>query len=156
MPLIIAAPGRLTAGQRITTPVQLHEVTGTVLELAGIPSSLPSLLPIIDGAPRTGPVLAAAWHHPDPAENIGGPFAHDWFLYREGSEALVWSPTGTDQLFDLSTDPAAQVDVAAQWPGRVAALRSAAQGAYPVHDTTGALTLSADIEASLRAMGYLE
>ena len=156
VPLIIAAPGRLTAGQRVATPVQLHDVPGTILELVGLEADMPSLLPIIGGAPRSGPILAAAWHHPEPAEGIGGPFLHDWFLYREGSEVLVWSPTGTDQLFDLSTDKAAQNDLAAARPERVAALRAAAAEAYPVHDTTGTLTLAPDIEEALREMGYLE
>ena len=156
IPLIIAAPGRLPAGQRVTTPVQLHDVSGTVLELAGLESPMQSLVPVIKGAPRDGPILAAAWHHPGPAEKLGGPFLHDWFLYREGTEALVWSPTGEDQLFDLTTDPAALHDVAQERPDRVAALRAAAENAYPLHNSTGTLSASPEREADLRALGYIE
>lgn len=156
VPLIIAAPGRLDPGQRVTTPVQLHDVAGTILELAGLESPMRSLVPVIQGAPRAGPILAAAWHSKDLAEKIGGPFKHDWFMYREGSDVLVWSPTAEGLLFDLTTDPAAIHDLAAERPERAAALLDAAADQYPVHETSGMLSTTEERQEELRALGYIE
>ena len=155
VPLVMAGPG-LPTGKTVDTPVQLHDLTGTLLELAGVQTTMQSLLPVMKGEPRIGPIQAAAWKHPDPAKAIGGRFEHDWFWYREGDHAIAFSPTSSAHLYDLSTDPGARTDLAATQPERLAALLAKAEGAFEVHALGDVdVSLPPDVEAHLRAIGYL-
>jgi len=155
VPLVMAGPG-LPKGQTVDTPVQLQDVPGTLLALAGVPSDMTSLLPVVAGQPRLGPIQAAAWKHPDPAQAIGGRFEHDWFWYRQGDHAIAFSPTSTAHLYDLSTDPGATTDLADTQPERLAELLAKAEGAFEVHKLGHVdVSLPPDVEAHLRAIGYL-
>lgn len=158
VPLVIAAPGRLPAGKRVTTPVQMHDLHDTVLDLAGIAPEAPgSLVPIIAGAPRPGPILAKAWTSRPWKEALGGIFAEDWWLYREGNDALIESSGGTRQLFDLGSDPQMTRDLAAVFPDKALALSAKAATAFTERDAPAeTVPMSDDVIEELRALGYVE
>jgi arylsulfatase A-like enzyme len=155
VPLVIAAPGTLPAGVRVRTPVGLQDTGATLLDLAGVETGPRSLAPLVRGAPRNEPILAAAW--PDVAWAIaaGGRHERIWRLYRMGSEALVWSDAGEVELYDLAADPGMRSDLAAARPERAAALRELAARAFPEKDARGeALAVPEDTLERLRQLGY--
>ncbi len=158
VPLVLAAPGRLPANRRVKTPVQLQDLYDTLLDLAGISADTPmSLLPIIEGAKRPGPILARAYASRPWREGFGGRFAHNWSLYREDDWALVSSEGGARELFDLSKDPGMESDVASAHPERVTEMASRSDTAFPESasgDTK--LEMSPDMIEELKALGYLE
>ncbi len=154
VPMVLVGPG-IPAGGRVDVPVQLQDLAGTILELAGVSTTWPTLAPALRGEGRTHPVQAAAWRHPEPAAAIGGRFEHDWFWYREGNWAAVFSPTSTAHLYDLSADPGAQSDLAPVYPERLADLLETGRSAFPVTVSSGQVELSPEVEAQLRALGYM-
>ena len=157
IPMIISAPGSLAGGKKITTPVQLGDLGDTVLSLAKLPGPHPrSLLPVVAGAPREGPILSMAWADPYRASTVGGRFSEDWMLYRTGNEALVYSSSGAAELYDTAADRLMLQDLAAQYPERVAALLSEATHAFPRAATTVREPLTKDVEQRLKELGYLE
>jgi len=158
VPLAIAAPGRLPKGKRVSTPVQMHDLHDTVLDLAGIdgPKTM-SLVPVIEGKPRPGPILAKSWASRAWLETLGGRFVYDWTLYREGNLALISSSGGQHQLFDLATDRGMTKDLSAAKPEKTAEMAAKAEHAFP--DTTATsegVEMSKEIEEELKALGYLE
>jgi arylsulfatase A-like enzyme len=157
VPLVIAAPGRLPPGVRIQTPVQLQDLYPTLLDLAGIDSLPGSLVPVIRGEPRQGPITAAAWPDSVWARLIGGRLRHAWNLYRVGNEALVWSTGGELELYDLASDPAMTFDISGEQIDRVAALREEAAVVFEGVDAiqTEPVVLSAAAMERLRELGYL-
>jgi choline-sulfatase len=158
VPLVIAAPGRLAAGQRIGTPVQLQDVHDTLLDLAGLPDPAPaSLVRVIEGTSRPGPILSKAWATRVWAERMGGRFALDWMLYRVGNEALILASDGSAQLFDVEQDRGMKVDLSADRPERTKALIEAAKGVYvePAEAAGEPITLPKDVLEALQAVGYV-
>jgi arylsulfatase A-like enzyme len=158
VPMVLAAPGRIGANQRVKTPVQLHDLYDTLLDLAGISKETPrSLLPIIEGAERPGPILSRAYASRPWRDGFGGRFAHNWSLYREANWALISSGGGDRQLFDLSNDPAMLSDVASAHPERVKKMGSRSDEAFPESSSgTADLEMSAEMIEELKALGYLE
>jgi arylsulfatase A-like enzyme len=158
VPLVIAAPGRLPKGVRVSTPVQLQDVYDTILDFAKVDVPTPnSLLAVIDGAKRAGPIQAKAWASRPWKDSLGGLFSHDWSLYRQGDDALIFSSAGKKMLFDLSADPAMTTDLAEVHPDKLAALWALAEPAFKEGETLGAEPeMSAELIAELRALGYLD
>ena len=158
VPLVIAAPGRLPKGKRVSTPVQMHDLHDTVLDLAGIDGpKTQSLLPVVEGKPRNGPILAKSWASRAWLETMGGRFVYDWTLYREGDLALISSSGGHRQLFNLATDRDMMKDLAAEEPAKTAELAAKADKAFPqATSTSDGVEMSKEIEAELQALGYLE
>jgi len=157
VPMIISAVGTLTGGTTVTTPVQLGDLPDTLLDLASVPGPHPrSLLPVIGGAPRTGPIQAMAWADPYRAATVGGKFTADWMLYRMGNDALVFSSSGAKELYDTTTDRLMLHDLAATQPERVTALWAEATHAFPQASTTAREPLSQGVERRLKDLGYLE
>jgi arylsulfatase A-like enzyme len=157
IPMILSAPGTLTGGTIVTTPVQLGDLGDTVLALAKLPGTHPrSLLPVIAGAPRKGPIQSMAWADPYRASAVGGRFKEDWMLYRVGNEALVYSSSGITELYDTATDRLMLRDLAANRPERMKALLKEATEAFPRVSTTVREPLTKEVEQRLRDLGYLE
>ena len=158
VPLVIAAPGRLPKGKRISTPVQMQDLHDTLLALARIPGEHPdSLVPVVNGEPRDRPIQAKAWASRPWKESMGGVFAHDWSLYREGNRALIFSSSGDRLLFDLATDPGMTKDLAASQSEVVADLWSRAEKAFEESSaSTESAQMSSDMIEELKALGYLE
>ena len=158
VPLVMAAPGRLPAQKRISTPVQLHDLYDTLLDIAGISEDTPySLIPIVDGASRPGPILSKAYASRAWSEGFGGRFAHDWTLYRDQQWALVSNSEGKRELFDLVKDPGMTTDVADSEPQRVLSMSAQADQSFPESAPQGTeLQMAADMIQELKALGYLE
>ena len=158
VPLVIAAPGRLPKGKRVDTPVAMHDLYDTLLDLADIESQTPqSLLPIIAGEKRPGPIQAKAWASRPWRDSMGGIFSHDWSLYREGKDALIFSSNGDKQLYDLSKDPGMNNDLSAVQPDRLSTLWQKAQTAFiDDQQATQEPEMSAELIEELKALGYLE
>jgi arylsulfatase A-like enzyme len=157
VPLVIAAPGRLPTGVRIETPVQLQDVYPTLLDLAGIEDAPKgSLIPVIEGKPREGPILAAAWPSNIWARLGGDRFSHIWHLYRVGDEALLWNSGGGAELYDLEKDPWMRRDLSAERGERIATLRREAEPFFPpeVHTESASNLLSDRAKEQLRELGY--
>ncbi len=153
VPLVLAAPGRIDAGQRVDTPVQLQDIAPTLLDVAGLePGAKGSLLPVIRGEPRPGPILARAWPMPVFSKNVGGPYAWGHRLVREGDRAVLVRDDGQVQSFSMRDDPnmtsPLQEDLSG-WVDRAALL-------MPDRAENKALDIPADALQHLRALGYVE
>jgi arylsulfatase A-like enzyme len=136
VPLLVRYPPRIAADRRVTTPVSAAGVFATALDLAGLPPEpgvqVGSLVPVIDGAPHPGPVLAEQF-----AAVLGSAIdADDPLLderarlraYRVGRQKLVDAEPGGTFFFDLDADPGEAHDVAMQQRSRVATLRDSLEG----------------------------
>jgi arylsulfatase A-like enzyme len=157
VPLVVAAPGRLPAGVRASTPVQLHDLHPMLLELAGLEASRGSLDAVIGDVPRAHPIIAVAWPSPVLARVVGGRLARKWVLYRAGEEAVVSSTDGDLEFYDLVTDPWMRNDQSPEKPERARALLGRAgpllaeAGPLPTKD----LVFSKELRDRLRALGYV-
>jgi arylsulfatase A-like enzyme len=158
VPLVIAAPGRLPAKIRVRTPVQMHDLHDTLIDLAGLPGSKErSLVPITKGERRSGPILAKAWASQAWKDSVGGRFAHDWSLYRDEEYALVSASDGTRQLYEVTVDRNMRNDIAAEKPDVVKALSAQADKAFPQPSAeSDPVQMSDDVLEELRALGYIE
>ena len=158
VPLVLAAPGRLPANKRVNTPVQLHDLYDTLLDLAGIAEDTPfSLVPVVSGASRPGPILSKAYASRAWAEGFDGRFSHDWTLYREDEWALVSNSDGKRELFHLKNDPGMTLDLSGQEQTRVLTMSKRADQSFPEADVGAPeLQMSADMIEELKALGYLE
>ena len=158
VPLIIAAPGRLPKGKRISTPVQLHDLHDTVLELAAVSTDTPrSLVGLVQGDEWVErPIQAKAWASGPWHQSVGGIYSLDWSLYREGSEALVFSSGGDRMLFDLSVDPGMTKDLSGERDHSLQSMWTRAQVAFPEPTASTGLEVSPEVMEDLRALGYLE
>ncbi|MDP6934120.1 MAG: sulfatase-like hydrolase/transferase [Myxococcota bacterium] len=166
VPLVVAAPGRLPAGQRVSSPVQAQEIVSAVLELSGVSSDhSPGTSRLVRLAQQGGAVVqdpefvvrAARWANPFWARELGGEFTRGSRMYRRGAWVLR---TGEEfrqaELFDLSTDPGMLHDLAAQEPERREALLVEARDAFPEQDGgTGMEPLPDEVTEALEALGYL-
>ena len=153
VPFIISWPGHLDAGIVSEEPVSAIDVLPTLCELAGvqIPDSIAldgtSLAPAIGGdhLRRATPLF---WHH---YKSWGGPKAvlrdgrwklvgywdgpeilrKDSATMRPGDQVLIRSAKLIRfELYDLETDPGERLDVAAEHPEIVTALRDHMQEIY--------------------------
>ncbi len=158
VPLVIAAPGRLPASTRIETPVAMHDLHDTLLDLADITESTPrSLVPVVAGEDREGPIQAKAWASHRWRDSMGGRFEHDWSLYRVGDLALVFSSGGDRMLFDLKVDPSMTKDLAASRPDALASLWEQAESAFQDKAAPSeAPEMSPELVEELKALGYLD
>lgn len=155
VPLVIAGRGRLPAGRRVDSPVQLRALYDTLLELAGLAHGADSLLPVIGGAPGPASIQAMAWADDLWPKYVGPPHHLGERLYRVGEEAVVLR--GEDRrYFRLSEDPGMERDRSASYPARAAALSEAAAGAFPEGLRTDTLAMDPELDRPLRAMGYIE
>lgn len=114
MPFIIAASPDLTftADLRSFQPVCLEDIMPTLLELAGLPSPKPmgglSLVATLRGASTPLRATLRSEH-----ANTYGP-AQAFHALTDGRHKYIWRPTdGTEQLFNLESDPREEHDLAA-------------------------------------------
>jgi arylsulfatase A-like enzyme len=127
VPLVISAPGRLPVGVRTRTPVPLHELHATLLDLAGIARRPDSLVAVALGAPRQGPIAAVAFRDADAARLLGGRYAHTWAMFRSGNDVLVLSSGGSLELYDTASDPGMRTNLTPQRSTQAATLRREAE-----------------------------
>ncbi len=119
VPYFLKWPARLPAGQTFTAPVHGFDIFATAAAAAGVP--LPSDRKI-DGVDLVPHVLGERTEAP-----------HDRLFWRTGSYQVVMAggfklqlsdPPGATWLFDLTTDPTEQHNIADQHPERVAAMKA--------------------------------
>ena len=141
--------------QTVSTPVQLRDVMPTLLDLTGVaPGAEGSLLPVIQGSSRSGPITARAWPY---TRADRGPLSTGWRYYREHPMVVLVPDTGAPELYDLSADPMMTANLAADQPELTARLAAAARTHIPDGPTTPmADELSPTLRANLEALGYLE
>jgi len=153
IPMVLAAPGRLEPGTRIQTPVQLRDLHATLLDLSGVEvGASGSLMPVIAGGPRPGPIVSRAWPVPVFAKNVGEPYTLGHRLYREGDEAVVVRDDGEAFLYNVKTDPEMtrpRTDDVSSWVER-------AMAAIPEDAVTGSLVIPDEALQQLRALGYVQ
>ena len=153
VPMVIAAPGRLAAGQKVDTPVQLMDLAPTLLDLSGVePNAAGSLRAVVNGEPRPGPIMSRAWPMPVFSKNVGGDFVHGQRLLREGDKAVVVRDDGLVQGFSMRDDRGMtsplNEDLSA-WADRAIA-------AMPDDKTTGSLDIPPEALEHLKALGYMQ
>ncbi|WP_437201520.1 sulfatase [Planctomicrobium sp. SH664] len=124
VPFIVRWPGQVASGSICSTPVCSIDLFPTFLEAAHVsqPSGTEidgvSLLPLLKGQSIAERDLF--WHYPHYSNQGGFPGG----AIRRGNLKLVERyEDGRVHLYDLSTDPGEQVDLADQKPAEVAALR---------------------------------
>ncbi len=157
VPLVIAAPGRLPAGVRVSTPVSLLALPTTLLRLAGVDAPGADLLGVAAGAAPSGMIEAMSWPKDAWARLAGGRFGERWLLHREGDWALVTSSSGRHELYDLRDDPGMTRDLAAESPARLAEMLTRSAGTRSrAFDEQGTMTVEIDAEtrARLERLGY--
>jgi arylsulfatase A-like enzyme len=77
-------------------------------------------------------------------------------IVHEGQKLLLY-PDNSVRFYDLASDPAELVDVAADWPERVAGLRSRLEGWMRSHQVAqpGTVEISDERLEILRQLGYI-
>lgn len=142
VPLVVAAPGRLPAGARVTSPTTTTGLHDLVLELAGLPGAVGVSLPLPD-RPGAGVIAAAGWPDLQWAAKVPGVVV-DRAMVRQGDAVAVLDGAG---------------DVTG-WNGPVQAsleqaVRALVPGGLPRAPPT-APVVPAGMEARLKALGYIE
>jgi arylsulfatase A-like enzyme len=143
VPMVVVHPAAVPAAVRVRETVSIRDIPATVMDVLGLENPFPgtSLRRYADGTvtPRQAaePRLAAAEHSP-----MGGVLptwpiaAGDMFAVIDGDLHFILDGAGREQLFDLSTDIAAQHDLAGV-PGyepQLARLRAALDSLVPLHN----------------------
>ena len=124
-PCVIRLPGRVPAGSVCSTPIVSTDFFPTVLEALDLPARPElaldglSLMPLLSGKGQLERE-ALFWHYPHWGNQGGSPGsavrAGDWkFIQRFDGRP--------DELYDLSTDPGEQNDLAEQEPERALSLK---------------------------------
>ncbi len=156
IPLIVKPPRggpsepRDGASQRITEPIQLHDLPRLILGEFGIrgPDAMVR-------ARRDDAVFAEVY--PPPAISPLG----DWRVLIDGDFKFHWNSRGKHMLFDLSRDPTETVNLIASEPERAAAMERALDAilaALPAPALRDGAPGAVDEETlrALEALGYLE
>lgn len=115
IPIVAAGPG-FTAGERVSTPVTLLDLQAALFHATG--AQRPQ-----DWRGEALQTLEA--HDPERmvfVEYHGHGPRGSGFAVRKGDWKLIVNVQAQDQLFDLANDPDELVDLAGQYPARVAAL----------------------------------
>jgi arylsulfatase A-like enzyme len=153
VPLIVSWPGVLPEGRTVSGDARLMDITPTIYDLLGLPSSAQgeSLRPHweSDSPPETRVVYGESLF---PMENLG---MEAVLAIREGDLRLV--RTTQDRLFDLSSDPGEETDIADQQPAeteRMAALLAQWQKDN-LRSVDADVDMSAETVDQLEALGYV-
>ena len=156
VPLIMVDPGRLPQGLVIEEPVSLIDVLPTVGELLDLPMppkmSGRSLVPLLNGGVLPEAPIVAVTYRPEAYSEkralIAGGFKyiHSWHDDDE------W-----EELYDLESDPDELVDLAADQPERVEAMRTLLYQRLRTGQEAEAVEaeLSDEEIERLRALGYV-
>jgi arylsulfatase A-like enzyme len=137
----------------VDAPAQLVDILPTILDRLDLP-----LPPGIQGSPLD------ALDHPVVAESYPLPFFEnargDVRALIEGDYKLIWSSSGPDELYRLSTDPGEAHNLAVDEPERAEAMRqrlSAYLESLPRPLEAGTPTeVDAETREALRRLGYVE
>ena len=149
IPLIVKFPAAAGRSGSDDAPIQLTDVFVMVLEELGLP--LPSSVRGHDGLQ---PVFAEVY--PQEWRSRGG----SWRVLLDGDLKLHWNSRGQHQLFDLTTDPGEESNLAPIDPQRVQAMKSDLErflAGLPAPAPRGPpQALDPETQEALRNLGYLE
>jgi choline-sulfatase len=154
VPLIMAAPGRISVGRRVAAPVQLVDLAPTILDLCGIRYERSrlrgrSLAQLLRGARGYQPVDIVA-----SLTESQGRFEAAKSIRRGRWKLMVLAAPPKAELYDLFVDPGELHDCA----GRGLAVERDLLAALSRYTHGGAgrrVTLSEGARERLRALGYL-
>lgn len=161
VPLAIVAPGRLPASRVIDTPVPMHALHGTLLQLADIPTETMSLMPTIDGQSDPLPVYATAHVDPFFSQTQDPRLQQPHRMLRDGQRALIIRGDGSQpedrELYDLQADPQMTNNIADQAED-IDALTARLLAEIPALNPAESqpLNTSTDLEEALERLGYIE
>ena len=137
IPLVIRYPPLFPAGTKVTGTASLVDLLPTVEEVAGLARSSTDGVSLVPGHPlRERPMLAESFPLPERAwRAVGRRLGCDYSLagresasLRSGPHKLIWSSQGDHELYDLSTDPREETDLARERPEEVRRLAEALHG----------------------------
>jgi arylsulfatase A-like enzyme len=128
-PLIMAWPGRIAAGRRVSEPVIGTDFFPTILEVADLPAPRghtldgESLMPLLYGRERTLDREAIFWHFPaylEKSKGAEGPWrTTPAGAIRNGNFKLIeFFEDGKLELYDLENDPGETRDLAESRPDK--------------------------------------
>jgi choline-sulfatase len=150
VPLIVRGPG-IAAGTRISRPVSLVDVAGTVLYEMGVFRTLP-------GTPL---LQAAALEAASPglyAESLAPRIAFGWSdlrSWREGNLKYIRAPR--PELYDVAADPGEMHNLAEARPRDVARLeRSLTEALAALGERESRRAMEPEAAERLRALGYVQ
>jgi arylsulfatase A-like enzyme len=158
MPLVVKLPGQ-HEGRRVAATVQQIDLMPTLLELAGAAPppgmqgrSLVALAKGRSGAPADPPAHShlLLGRVPEQLALVAG----DWkLLYAPASDG-----PGTRQLYRWRDDPGEQRDLAAELPVRTAVLTALLHRRWTEkgHGAAAEVELDAELQKTLRSLGYLQ
>ena len=153
VPMVLAGPG-IPAGVSSDRPVQLHDLYGTLLELAGVEAT-PHSLARPDSMPAERDITSAAWVRPHLAETVGGRLSVPWRTLARGDDAVVVYGD-TVELYDLRTDPHMLRDRSTEHPDQARAMADAARTRIPMTDDVGGLQVDPTLIEQLEQLGYIQ
>lgn len=157
-PLIIRFPGRVQAGTKVDSLVQIHDLAPTILEWTDLPvpegMSGQSLLPALSGEPVRDYAFTEFILYGDDRQS-----------YREGSWKLILGPGfETSELYDLASDPGETRNLRDEQPRRfrelLVRLRELRAQAAILGELQGRGTDPVEIDQAtreeLRSLGYIQ
>ncbi len=169
-PLVIRAPG--TAPRRVNTLTTAQDVLPLLAAVADLPNeeqllagvSGRNVLEHPEGEPSTPVLTRTSMRQLNELKGHGGGnHPMSWALHTD-DEMFVYIPEGgTHQLYDLTTDPHAQNDIASERPERVAELEKQIQALHEQHAARAAEIGAGRTEPlddrtieDLEALGYVQ
>jgi arylsulfatase A-like enzyme len=169
VPLLMSCPALLPRGRRISEMVSLVDVLPTILELLDLEKEAPavegtSLVPF-SGGKYHDEVFAEFGKPQSMIKRLEAEFSgHDFSPFDRGLQCvrtedykLIASTEGTEELYDLNSDPAESRNLVAERPDIAAALRSRLSRLQAGKDMTFTNPQVAEDESvikALRALGY--
>jgi arylsulfatase A-like enzyme len=162
VPLVIAAPGRLPQGKQVEAPVSLHRLGATLLEVAGVSSTVSafskssSLLRIDEGFGEEHQ-LAAVWGSEFWGEHIAKGYATGKRYLRKGSKVAIVDGSGRSILFDYNKDSRQLDPLSDPDPEFLAeANKILAPTFVEAPRQESAPSISEEAEERLKSLGYVE
>ena len=158
--VIVPADAAPDVAREVSAQVRLVDLAPTLLEWLRMPplarTDGTSLLPLLRAQSESSPGPALSFFRPDrldyqPIATSVRTDAYKWIGSESGwSGQDHWTP-GSEQLFDLASDPQELVDIAAAQPEVASELRAHAPGAVHVQERE----LSDEEREHLRSLGYV-
>ena len=161
VPLMIRLPGGVGGGRRVRQDVSLVDVFPTVLELAGLP-----LENEIDGVSLAGAIRSES---PPPERLLFAEFGTSpkrWIkvVWDERYRLLSFNMLGRSwtELYDRQEDPAETRDLSSVLPRERERLSAALDARFPpeqrirARELQDVQTIDPDVDARLRALGYVD
>ncbi len=155
VPALLRWPVHLPAGTRVTSLVRAIDLAPTLLDLASRPpltgATGVSLVPLVRGtaSPETAPATAYG-------ETYFPQLFMNWSplrSWREGQWKFIEAPTL--ELYDLASDPAETVNLAAREPDRAARMRRALYVLLATESKAAAAGPDRETLQKLAALGYV-